>query len=174
MATTCLKRQRNVTKTNEGEKVFFRCLNTQCPRYRATVSDEECAICMHKKIERPIPECKKKRDLTKDIIPKKERKSLVKEIKDLEKGELELKEYPKFGMQLANYKMALTIWNQQGRPTRSKEEVEEIYSKHCSKCDWFDAKQKRCRGCGCKVTTGGLAVFNKIKMATEHCPKDLW
>jgi hypothetical protein len=65
-------------------------------------------------------------------------------------------------------------WIAAGRPERSDEEVRRIYSEHCEKCSWRKRRQNICRGCGCRVATYGMAVFNKIKMATEHCPRDQW
>jgi hypothetical protein len=87
-------------------------------------------------------------------------------------------DYPPLSMQLWTYKEALIRWNKAGRPTRTQEEVEAIHNTHCNppdgRCEWYDPKQKRCRGCGCKVTVSSIALVNKIKMATEHCPKEKW
>ena len=68
-------------------------------------------------------------------------------------------------------------WVAAGRPERSDEEVQCILETFCagtSPCDWYDAARQVCRGCGCNVTSGGHAIFNKIRMATEHCPRNLW
>jgi hypothetical protein len=84
-------------------------------------------------------------------------------------------QYPALSMQLWTYKEALIKWNKAGRPKRTQEEVEYIHSTFCaSGCEWYDKDAQRCKGCGCAVTIGSLAVFNKIKMGTEHCPKDKW
>ena len=62
-----------------------------------------------------------------------------------------------------------------GRPAeRPDKEVERIFHQFCKTCDWFDPDKQICRGCGCRVAEGGYAVQNKIKMATENCPRDLW
>jgi hypothetical protein len=86
--------------------------------------------------------------------------------------------YPPITMQVWMYKEALLRWNKAGRPTRTKEEVEHIEGTFCNQpgrpCEWYDPQQKRCKGCGCKVTVGSIAILNKIKMGTEHCPKELW
>jgi len=71
------------------------------------------------------------------------------------------------------YAGALSRWIAAGRPTRSDEEVEEIVAR-CEDCDKYKADEKRCRVCGCAVSTGGLAIFNKARLATERCPKDKW
>ena len=74
----------------------------------------------------------------------------------------------------ASYAGALARWTAAGRPERSDKEVERIFHQFCKTCDWFDPDKQICRGCGCRVAEGGYAVQNKIKMATENCPRDLW
>lgn len=75
---------------------------------------------------------------------------------------------------ILSYAEALTRWTAAGRPERRDKEVEWIFSKHCKCCKWFDPERQICRGCGCRVAESGIAVLNKIKMATEHCPRELW
>jgi hypothetical protein len=100
------------------------------------------------------------------------------EVERMQKAEVGDIDYPDFSVQLWTYKEALIRWNKAGRPKRTQEEVEEIYTTHCNPpgkpCEWYDPEQSRCKGCGCKVTVGSVAVFNKIKMATEQCPKGKW
>ncbi len=74
----------------------------------------------------------------------------------------------------ASYAAAVARWTAAGRPERSDKEVERIFHQFCKTCDWFDPDKQICRGCGCRVAEGGYAVQNKIKMATENCPRDLW
>lgn len=81
---------------------------------------------------------------------------------------------PSFAVKAWKYTKAVSKWVMQGRPTRSKEEVETIYQTHCRQCDWFNSTEETCRGCGCAVSTHEMAVFNKIKMGTEKCPKGHW
>jgi hypothetical protein len=92
-----------------------------------------------------------------------------------ESGELP-PNYPPLSMQMWTYKEALIKWVKAGRPKRTQEEVEHIHSTFCNPpgkpCEWYDADQGRCKGCGCQVSLGSIAVLNKLKMATEHCPKD--
>ena len=145
----CLKCQKIV---RNGETVY-RCLNPRCSAHRQLVTLDACDKC--------------------DNAVVKHKKPCAKPVPAAE-PEMEAKQFPKATIQLWEYKEALMRWQKAGRPTRSKEEVDRIHIEHCSKCDWYDKEVKRCRGCGCRVTTGALAIFNKIKMATEHCPKDLW
>ena len=73
-----------------------------------------------------------------------------------------------------SYTEALARWTTSGRPERSDKEVERVFYQHCKPCNWFDPEKQICRGCGCRVAENGVAVLNKIRMATEHCPRELW
>jgi len=73
-----------------------------------------------------------------------------------------------------SYAEALARWTAAGQPVRPDKEVERIFNDNCKTCKWFDPKKQICRGCGCRVAVNGVAVLNKIKMATEHCPRELW
>ncbi len=84
------------------------------------------------------------------------------------------KEYPAISTELNTYVHAVKGWVAAGRPVRSEEEVAEIHAQYCSQCDWYDIEQERCKGCGCKTRAEGAALLNKIKMGTQHCPKQLW
>jgi hypothetical protein len=70
-----------------------------------------------------------------------------------------------------NYTVALVKWVKDGRPVRSQELVEHIYIKYCKPCE--ENVNGRCKQCGCRVNLG-IALFNKIRMATEDCPLDKW
>lgn len=68
---------------------------------------------------------------------------------------------------------ALASWTAAGFPTRSQDEVRRILQQHCNEaCESFI--EGRCKRCGCRVNGSRLAVANKIKMATEHCPAGKW
>jgi len=73
-----------------------------------------------------------------------------------------------------SYAEALAQWTAAGRPERLDKEVERIFNQLCKPCKWYDPEKEICRGCGCRVAESGYAVLNKIKMETEHCPRDLW
>lgn len=75
---------------------------------------------------------------------------------------------------LDNYWLAVKRWITAGKPTRTDNDVKKIHEEFCSRCDWYDSKSKRCKGCGCKVKPEGIALLNKIKMATEYCPRNYW
>lgn len=83
-------------------------------------------------------------------------------------------EIPNLARRTLSYAEALIVWTAAGCPKRSDKEVERIFHQHCKLCNWFDAQRQICRGCGCPVADSGYAVRNKIKMATENCPRELW
>lgn len=190
----CIKRQKVVKRGKNGIDTRFRCMNKQCGVHGEEVDDGVCSRCPVKVLlhERP---CKKPSEIAitdpNNVGPPVTTDELVNvsddEIKEMiEDAGLDIEdinkpmkiegtslppEYPPMTMQMWTYKEALLRWAKAGRPKRTQEEVEQLHSQFCSKCDWYDKEQSRCKGCGCKVTTGGLAVFNKLKMATEKCPK---
>lgn len=84
------------------------------------------------------------------------------------------KEYPSLATELNTYLYAVKNWIQEGRPTRTDAEVKHLHDQYCSKCDWYDTEQQRCKGCGCKTRAEGAALLNKLRMSTQHCPKQLW
>ncbi len=73
-----------------------------------------------------------------------------------------------------SYAEALIAWTAAGRPERSDKEVEQIFHQYLQALPMVRPRRQICRGCGCRVADTGFAVTNKIKMATEHCPRNLW
>lgn len=73
-----------------------------------------------------------------------------------------------------SYAEAMAQWTAAGRPVRSDKDVEQIFNRFCKTCRWYDRPRKICKGCGCRVADNGYAIRNKIKMATENCPRELW
>jgi len=163
---TCTKRQRVVRRGPEGQEESFRCLNRACDLHSQAVTDGVCDACPFTvlkhvkpctKIPAPCVECREK-----------EREMMAKQVPT--------PEFPSLMVQLITWKEAVRKWRAAGRPNRTDEQVAEIKNKFCNKvnCSWFDPEKNRCKGCGCKVTNGGVAVLNKIRMATEHCPREMW
>ncbi len=79
---------------------------------------------------------------------------------------------PKLTTRIHSYVTALKEWKKAGKPIRSDEEVLRIFEVFCDKCK--SHKKNKCLFCGCRVAINGYPITNKIKMATEHCPKELW
>lgn len=55
-----------------------------------------------------------------------------------------------------------------GKPTRTKEEHNDILNNICKPCEQYN--KGRCKLCGCKLE----GFVNKIKYATSHCPINKW
>lgn len=76
--------------------------------------------------------------------------------------------------QVKNYSKAVYKWVASGLESRTDEEVEKIFQEYCSTCEKYDKDKQVCLHCGCKIQTGGIAISNKLKMASEHCPLGKW
>jgi hypothetical protein len=81
---------------------------------------------------------------------------------------------PSLAKRILTYTEAVAEWIAAGRPERTDEEVQRIFKEHCEKCNWRKRRSNICRGCGCRVVSYGMAVTNKLKMATQHCPRSKW
>lgn len=188
---SCEKRQTVVKRGQEGSLTLFRCLNKQCGVHGQMVDEGTCGRCPARVIKHERP-CPKAVPINRSVdthpvtaqemldVSDEEVMQMIKDAgldaKDFDKaqwiGDSELPpDYPPMSMQLWTYKEALIRWAKAGRPTRTQEEVEHIHKTCCEPCEWYDKEQQRCKGCGCKVTVGAIAVFNKLKMATEKCPR---
>lgn len=164
----CKKRQKVV----KNGVTTFRCVNKGCEAWGQSVNEQACSLCPVRS-EWHVAPCKPHQPQ-----PQLEDKPVPVEnpvtLEELEKLDVTTPEYPAMSLQVWLYKEALLKWNKAGRPVRTAEEVETILTTHCKKCDWFDPDANRCKGCGCKVTNSSVAIFNKLKMKTEKCPKGLW
>lgn len=185
----CEKRQQIVKRGQEGSLTLFRCLNKQCGEHGQIIDEGICSRCPVRVVKhtRPCRNANHKQPEPRPVtnqemldVSDAEVMQMIEEAgldaKDFDKaqwiGDGELPpNYPPISMQLWTYKEALIRWNKAGRPTRTQEEVEHIHKTCCEPCEWYDKEQQRCKGCGCKVTVGAIAVFNKLKMATEVCPR---
>lgn len=83
-------------------------------------------------------------------------------------------EPPSLQTRLVTWAEACANWALAGSPTRSQDEIDRIYKYFCEPCHFRIRSKNVCLVCGCRVDTYGYAIFNKIKMATEHCPKGKW
>ena len=73
-----------------------------------------------------------------------------------------------------SYGQALDRWVAAGQPVRTDEDVERIYSTLCEPCAYFNRCKHYCKICGCQVRSHGSPFTNKIRMGSEHCPKEKW
>jgi len=135
------------SRTPDRRVVHRVCLAEGTPTYRMTVTARACRLCQTPKVEAS-------QDAPADTEPPPQTPGLMR--------------------RTLSYAEALIAWTAARRPERPDKEVERIFHQHCKACKWFDPERQICRGCGCRVAEAGFAVTNKIKMATEHCPRDLW
>ncbi len=186
----CKKRQKVVKRP--GNEVRFRCMNNKCSFLGNTVDEDICSRCPVRVVAHKR-RCPDRRQQTKkpavsvvsteemlNISDAEVREMIADAGLDLEEFEREATpegeapNYPPLSMQAWFYKEALIRWNKAGRPKRSDEEVQELLDGHCTVCSWYDPKWKRCKGCGCAISEGSIAIFNKLRMGTEHCPQEKW
>lgn len=161
----CSYRQMMNERTSQGNLQ----INTYCTaRKNCTVKYEECKQCLFDIAEIGGNLNEK---IVKNSIP------LPEPIKE-RLGEDGIPDFPGANELLDNYWKAVKKWIIAGRPKRKASEVKRIHKEFClaspTPCDWYDSKSQRCKGCGCKVKPKGIAILNKIRMETEHCPKGLW
>jgi len=138
------------SRTPAGRIVHRVCLDEQEPTHRLVVRPQACRLCQAPKTSL----AESSLNTAADALPPPATPGLVR--------------------RALSYAEALIEWTAAGRPERSDKEVERIFHQHCQPCKWFDRDRQTCRGCGCRVADNGYAISNKIKMATEHCPRDLW
>lgn len=74
---------------------------------------------------------------------------------------------------LTQYAAAVARWLRAGRPTRDDAETARLFAV-CEACPKYDAERGACSLCGCRVSRSPWALLNKIRMATESCPKGHW
>lgn len=74
------------------------------------------------------------------------------------------------------YMLSSTAWALAGFPVREEVEVERILRDVCQPCERYHRLADdvgACLDCGCLLSKmGGLT--NKIRRATEHCPRQKW
>lgn len=186
----CTRRQKVVKKRDGKQLTILRCISKESVVNGQEVTENLCAQCPVRKFQREKAPCEQPNPEHQQVLPPtpiqdKKASEEVKEIVagtvledmegfDLSEADEMSPDYPALSMQLWSYKEALVRWKKAGYPVRTDEEVKEIHEKKCVPCSWYDKDKKRCKGCGCRVSAGSVAVLNKIKMATEHCPREEW
>lgn len=94
---------------------------------------------------------------------------------------------PSITQRLKNYIEALRRWSKAGYPTRTTEEAQAIFEKHCLMCDQYSKEKRICLhvDCGCHISGQyqkpqtrmkniRRAMSDKLLMATESCPLNKW
>jgi len=66
------------------------------------------------------------------------------------------------------YSKAILKWSLAGFPVRNQEDIKHIYNDICLPCEYHI--NGKCKKCGCRISESTIALKNKIKIGTEHCP----
>jgi hypothetical protein len=166
MEPLCNKYNKIVVCKKDGTKTeIIRCADQSCIHFTNIVTLEQCALC---------PRHQERLVATPPPLPP-ELEAMV-----ISSGpvNLEVPKTPGMIRRIMTWTEAIAGWIAAGRPERSDAEVKEIFNKFCNKpskpCSWYDPDRKLCKGCGCNVSENGQPALNKIKMATQHCPQNLW
>lgn len=80
---------------------------------------------------------------------------------------------PSVTAQLSSYAAAVSRWLAAGRPVRTDEQVAGLLA-ICQDNRCGKYRDGQCLACGCRVNSSGWALANKLRMATESCPKGMW
>ena len=141
--------------TRNGQVIYRVCNDPASPHHRQCVRASTCLECKARRSDSVPPQPKtkvSKRGPTKHLREKT----------------------PSIPRRIISYAEAVVEWTAAGRPERSEEEVKQIFQQFCEPCKSFAPDRNVCQQCGCRVASDGFAIVNKIKMATQHCPRDFW
>lgn len=83
----------------------------------------------------------------------------------------EPRKFPPLLKQVKTYAKAVTEHVTSGMKTRTDEEVIQLLE-ICEACEEY--KDGRCLQCGCRVNSDANAFANKLRMASQKCPRGLW
>ena len=141
--------------TRNGQVIYRVCSDPASPYHRRCVKASTCLTCKERIRNSDSP--RREQKVNKDRPTKKVHENA-----------------PSIPRRIINYAEAVIEWTAAGRPERSEDEVRQIFRQFCEQCKSFDAGRSVCQQCGCRVSRDGFVIFNKIKMATQHCPRNLW
>lgn len=181
----CIKRQNEIYR---GAK-RTRCINRKSKLFKQLVDDEQCASCPMKMLrkQKPVP-CEQKMNQPQVVEPRDgfpscpfryactegHKCSITNLLVDQEVcGRCDKdtrKHEAKLGEKVRNYFGAVRRWVANGKPSRSEEEIKELFEANCQGCERYDEKRHACKNCGCAVSTDASPLANKLAMASEHCP----
>jgi len=75
-----------------------------------------------------------------------------------------------FGSKVKHYFGAIRKWVASGMPSRTEEEIKQLFEDHCNVCDRYNKETHSCKSCGCHVNFSSEPLKNKLAMKTESCP----
>jgi hypothetical protein len=162
MEPLCNRHNRITVCKKDGTKTeVIRCADQSCIHFTNIVTDEQCILCpRHQEILVATP----------PLLPP-DLEAMV-----ISSGPVnpDVPKTPGIIRRIMTWTEAMAGWITAGSPERSDVEAREIFNKFCNKCSWYDRDKKLCKGCGCNVSENGQPALNKIRMATQHCPQNLW
>lgn len=180
----CKKKQREISNNVEQ----YRCIHKESKLFKEIVEDSQCQACPVRMImkKKPLP-CETINQLPvikpQDGYPqcpyryeshtglKCSMTNLPVDQEICNRCDEDTREHEaKFGEKVKNYYGAIRRWMANGRPTRSEEEIEQLFEEHCKGCERYDSVKHACKNCGCTVSTDSSPLANKLAMASEHCP----
>lgn len=82
-------------------------------------------------------------------------------------------EMPPVAEQVKNYAKAVVQHVVSGSVSRSDDEVDALLE-ICRACEFYNQEKERCSVCGCRCSRGKTTWLNKLRMASQHCPKEKW
>jgi hypothetical protein len=151
------------SQLSNGQVIHRVCLNSSLSTYYTAVSRDTCTRC-----------CKGLPEMPTNSKPPRTTKHGVKPVPTPTPPQAKYIEAPPLVIRLKTWVEALEQWEAAGSPVRSQSQIDTIYTDHCKPCSFRRKEGNICLVCGCRIATYGFAIFNKIKMATEHCPKGKW
>lgn len=160
LTVICNKHNKVTVRKKDGsQSTIIRCADAACVYFTKEVTDEQCITCpRHLEVVTTIHQPETAATGNGNVVKTFELVPTA----------------PNLFRRSVTWAEAMASWILAGRPERSDEEVQNIFQKYCKACSWYDSKKQICRGCGCNVNDYGHPAFNKIKMATQHCPRTLW
>lgn len=75
--------------------------------------------------------------------------------------------------QAVHFATAAAVHAATGAKKRTDDEVAEILE-ICRGCERYNADNSTCTVCGCRLSDSQNAYANKIRMQTQHCPRQKW
>lgn len=179
-------RKKQIEKSADGE--LARCVNPKSKVYLSVVSDMFCGACPVKvacqgasrkpeQVPLPIlqnyPYCEHRVGKGEEVVCSVTGLPVSQD--QCNRCDTETRDrMATLGDKLSGYASAVRRWVASGCPTRTEEEIKDIFETHCDKCEMYDREKHSCKNCGCNLALTGNPLTNKLAMGTEHCPLGRW
>jgi hypothetical protein len=187
MSESCC-RKKQIEKSQDGE--ISRCVNPKSQVFLSVISDSFCGACPVKvacaKSKNEVPTEHRAAPILPDFPYCEHRISKGFEAKcgvtglpvtseQCNRCDAETRErVATLGDKFVGYAGAIQRWVAAGRPTRTEQQIKDIFENHCNKCEMYDQEKHSCKNCGCSLALTGNPLTNKLAMGTEKCPLGRW